>query len=129
MTAIKWLCARWRWRRASRARDWALQRARLAHGLSVLDYERDPLRAGWLGPGRSSWQYQDEAAILTMASQAKSPSEFIDALLPVYHDLNAELRAHPSFHRTFAFREEVGWLLYETDPRLGHPGTWGPLAY
>mgnify|MGYP001615839685 FL=1 len=129
MTAIKWLCARWRWRRARRARGWALQRARLAHGLSVLDHERDPLRAGWLGPGRLPRQYQDEIAALTAASQAKSPSEFVAVLLPVYYELNAELQAYPSFYRTFAFREEIGWLLYEADPSLGHPGAQGPLAY
>ena len=131
MTAIKWLSARWRWRRARHGRAWALNRAYRTHYQTTGDHKVVVIDA--LGGTRLIHRdpacYAAESTVLAIADQARSTGEFITALLPLYRVLNLELKEHPQFEHLFAFREEVGWLLHEADPRLGHPGARGPLAY
>ena len=123
---------RWRWHRTRRGRSWALGRARRAHDLSAVDCEArvtDTLEGPrFISCDPQCWHKETDA--LLTAEQAKSPAEIVAVLLPIYLALNDELREHPGFINTFIFREEIGWILYEMDSRLGHPGEQGrPLAY
>ena len=125
MNLPNWLYSYWCWYRSRRRRVWALNRAHLAHIRTASDSESAPSFRG-----RNPKNYKSEIAALAAAVRARSPDEIVTALLPIYWALNVELREHPGFAHTFLFREEIGWLLYFTDPRLGYPGNlMGPLRY